>query len=226
MHTIITGHTKGFGNAILEKLLGKNMQVTGIARTTVAQSENLHQLQFDLSNQQQIIACCNALKSVKANVVILNAGYNHIKPAESYSVEEILSLINANLAAHAAIIKTCLPNLIAQQGKIIAIGSFSGIEVGKWNNYYGAAKAGLHHLMNNIFEQYRKQGVQCTTIIPDISNTDFYNNQDFEPGKDAATYIEPSTIANMVIQIIENTSSSSVTQIVVRPQKFLLERKK
>jgi short-subunit dehydrogenase len=222
---LLTGHTKGIGNAILNSLLIHNAHVTGIARSQLKNTDNLQQLSYDLSKEDDLKNVCRELKKESFDAIILNAGYNDIRPAESYSVEEILQIITLNFTAHAALIKTCLPNLINNKGHIIAIGSFSGIEVGKWNNYYGAAKAALHHLMQNLFEQYRKQGLKCTTIIPDITNSDFYTHQQFEPAENNDAYIEPAAIAQIVDNLLFDNKNYVTTEIIVRPQRFELKRK-
>lgn len=226
MNVLLTGHTKGIGNKILHKLLAANCKVTGVSRTKLnIQNINLNQLQFDLANATEIEKLCNVLGNQKFDVVILNAGYNHIKPAESYKIEELIGIINTNFTSNAAIIRAVLPGLLLQQGYIIGLGSYSALEVAKWNNFYGASKAGFHHLLKNIFEQYRKQGLKVTNIIPDITNTSFYDHQDFEPSADADTYIKPEEIADLVNELIFHPKKYVPLEILIRPQKFEIKRK-
>ncbi len=226
MNVLITGHSKGVGKQITEILLNKGVFVTGIARTEIKSHQNLIQYQIDLSKETEILKICNILHKNKFDVVILNAGYNLIKPAESYSLEEIIKITNVNYTANALILRTCLPNLLKLKGKIIGIGSVSGKEITKWNNYYGSAKAALNHLLNNYFEQYRKQGLKVTTIIPDIINSEFYNQQEFEPSKDPETYIAIKDVSDLVIDIIFSNKSYIINEIVIKPQRFELSRKK
>ncbi len=224
MNILITGHTKGIGHQLLQQLIGAN-QITGIARSTLPQQENLIQIPADLSTTEGIIFVCEQIKQQTFDIIILNAGYNDIRPAESYSVTEIMAICNVNFVAPASIIKTCLPRLVSTQGWIFAMGSYSGLDVARWNNYYGASKAALHHLQKNIFEQYRKQGVRVTTIIPDISNTSFYDHQQFKPTTDEDTFINPLEIANTIADLINNKTSYVPLELVFRPQKFGLQKK-
>lgn len=224
---LLTGHTKGIGNNTLKLLLQHQYSVTAIARKTCHINHKcLTELTGDLSNQENIKKICNRLDGENFNCIILNAGYNDIKPAESYSVEEIFNIINVNFAAHAAIIRATIPGLLKNKGKIIGVGSYSALETARWNNYYGASKAAFHHLLRNVFEQYRKEGLQVTNIIPDITASNFYDHQQFEPDVDENSYIETASIAELIFNLIDKPQPFVTLEMLVRPQKFALKRKK
>jgi short-subunit dehydrogenase len=226
MNILLTGHTKGIGHEILKLLLKQNCTVHTVSRTRLTNEHpNLTQYSCDLSNTVETEKLCNKLDKIKFDAVILNAGYNHIKPADAYKTEEIIKIINVNFTSNAALIRATLPGLLNQKGTIIGLGSYSALEVAKWNNFYGASKAGFHHLLKNIFEQYRKQGLRVSNIIPDITNTAFYEHQDFEPAKDEETYINPSEIAELVNELLFNPKKYVPLEILIRPQKFEIKRK-
>lgn len=225
-HILITGHSKGIGKKVTEILLLKKYQVTGIARTTLPENPNLTQFSADLSQESEIIKVCNYLKGKKFNAVLLNAGFNYIKPPESYSIDEIFRITNVNYISQAAILNACLPALLNTAGRIIGMGSVSGKEVQKWNNYYGSSKAALNHLLNNYFEQYRKQNLKVTTVISDIINSEFYNEQDFEPSKNSDAFISVEDIAELIVELIESKKNYNLSEILIKPQRFELNRKK
>lgn len=223
---LITGHTKGIGAKTTRLLLDAGYEVIGIARSRGEEHPKLTQYQMDLSSAEGIEQACKKVQPHKFDALILNAGFNQIKPAEAYGVNEIIALITGNLTAHAALIRATVAGLLQQQGIIIGLGSFSGIEVQRWNNYYGAAKAGFHHLLMNVFEQYRKQGLKVTNIVPDITHTDFYNQQDFAPSESEDAHIKPEQVADIIFNLIHQPQTYVTTQIVIRPQRFELKRKK
>jgi short-subunit dehydrogenase len=223
---LLTGHTKGIGRETLKLLLQAGHDVTGISRSMLkTENECLRQIQADLSDQQQITSVCSRLARQSFDVIILNAGYNDIRPAEAYSIQEVIQIINVNYTAHAAILRACLPSLLRKKGLVVGIGSFSALGTGKWNNYYGASKAGLQHLLANIFEQYRKQGLRVSIIIPDITASEFYTHQQFEPAKDESAYIKPQSVAGIIFDIISKPTDYVTLQLMVRPQRFELKRK-
>lgn len=223
---LITGHSRGVGKKVTEMLLLKGYYVTGIARTAMPEHPNLIQFSADLSAQNEIIRSCNYLKDKKFNIVFLNAGFNRIKPAESYTMDEIIKITNVNYTSQAAILNACLPSILNAKGRVIGMGSISGKEVARWNNFYGAAKASLNHLLNNCFEQYRKQNLKVTTLIPDIINSEFYQEQDFEPSTNEDAYIKIKDIADLVVDLIESDKQYNINEIVIKPQRFEIIRKK
>jgi short-subunit dehydrogenase len=228
MNILITGHTKGIGKAILDILvLNKQINVLGIARTKLTRAEaNLTQWQANLADPAEVQKICNKLKKEKIDIAILNAGYNTIKPHDGYSFEEIFEITQLNFTTPLQLIRACLPHMLAQmQGKIIALSSYSAIEVNKMNNYYGAAKAGLLHFMRNLFENYRKQNLQVTTIVPDIVNSNFYEHQSYEPTKHQNESIDVNEIAQTIVQVVISQEKMVVTEMVLRPQKFGLSKK-
>ncbi len=223
---LITGHSKGIGAALTQQLLEQGYEVLGIARTQVAAHPQLTQWTYDLSKQDEVLKLCERLSKEKLDVVVLNAGWNDIRPAEAYTPEEILQIATLNFATHAAIIRATISALLQTRGWIIGVGSFSAMEVARWNNYYGASKAALQHLLQNIFEQYRKQGLKVTTIVPDITQTNFYKHQQFEPTDDAETFLTPEEVAHVISGFIINKPAYVPSQVVLRPQRFELRRKK
>lgn len=219
---LITGHTKGIGNA-LWRILENEHQLTGIARNNIDSTHK--QYQADLSTETDIKKICEKIKSQNYDIIILNAGYNDIKPPEAYSIDEIIKILHVNFTSHAAIIRACITNLLKNNGHIIALGSFSANEIKKFNNYYGASKNALQHLLKNLFEQYRNQGLKVTTIIPDITNSNFYDHQQYEPINDPLKSINPEEVANLISTIINSNNNFVTNEIIIRPQQFELKRK-
>lgn len=225
-HVLLTGHTKGIGSALLQILLKQGCRVTGIARSQVENKDlGLVQYSCDFADEKATKMLCKTVAHLRPDVLVLNAGFNDIRPAESYSVDEIFAIAQVNFTAHAALIKTFLPHLIQVQGLIVGVGSFSAIEHGKWNNYYGASKAAFHHLLRNLFEQYRKQGLRVCNIIPDLTASQFYDHQQFEPSKEKGAALRPEEVAQVMSQVILGTQEWVTTEIILRPQKFALNRK-
>ncbi|MFN4299032.1 MAG: SDR family oxidoreductase [Thermaurantimonas sp.] len=222
---ILTGHTRGIGAEVCKLLAAsEKYDVVGIARSR-SPIMGIRQFACDLSNSIETQKLCEKLKNENPKFLIVNAGGNSIKPAESYTVQEIERIYQLNLVSPAMIIRACLPALLRNEGHIIALGSFSALEVRRWNNYYGSAKAGLHHLAKNLFEQYRKQNLRVTLIVPDIVASDFYAHQDFQPDPSPLYSIPPTEVSQLVFDLIEKKTDYIPTEIVIRPQMFKLDRR-
>lgn len=226
-HILITGHTRGLGNAITRKLLDtNNFHIVGISRTSACLNHPLiTEISADLSDEQQTLQLQNVLSKYHFDAVILNAGANNIKPPEAYTPQEIQKIIQLNFTSNAVLIKMCLNGLLKNKGHIIGIGSYSGIEVKKWNNFYGSAKAGLHHLLRNLFEQYRRQELKVSIVIPDIMYSDFYHHQEYQPLSEKEYALQINDVAEIISQWIICPPNYVPFEIVLRPQMFQLLRK-
>ena len=74
-----------------------------------------------------------------------------------------------------------------------------------------------------LFEELRKSGVRVTTINPDLTMTNFFDDLQFEPSHKENTFLLPETIAQTVIDILN--TNGVITDITVRPQKFEIKKK-
>lgn len=224
---LITGHSRGLGKTITEKLLSSNQfEITGIARHSCnIQHPLLKEIACDLSDEKQVFALQTVLQNEYFHAIILNAGSNHIKPPESYDIHEIQKIIQLNFTTNALLIRMCLNGLLKNKGHIIGIGSYSGLEIKKWNNFYGASKSALHHLLRNLFEQYRKQGLKVSIVIPDIMYTEFYKHQEYEPLSDALYSLQTEEVGSLISNWILSPPTYVPLEIVLRPQVFQLKRK-
>ena len=88
---------------------------------------------------------------------------------------------------------------------------------------YTATKSGLRDFGLSLFEELRKSGVGVTTINPDLTKTNFFDDLQFEPSSKIDTHLLPKTIADAVIDILN--MKGVVTDITIRPQKFEIKRK-
>ncbi|GIV27203.1 MAG: hypothetical protein KatS3mg027_1017 [Bacteroidia bacterium] len=226
-YILLTGHSKGLGKSIAEKLLTQpDFHIVGISRTSAGfNSTNFTEILADLSDVQQVFNLQHQLKKYSFHTILLNAGANSIKPPESYKLQEIQNIIQLNFTSNALILRMCLNSILQNKGHIIGIGSYSGLEIKKWNNFYGAAKSGLHHLLRNLFEQYRKQGIKVSIVIPDIMNSEFYKHQEFEPVEDAQYSLQVNDIAELICSWIIQPPTYVPFEIILRPQQFQLKKK-
>lgn len=223
---LITGHSKGLGKAITLKLLENNISVIGISRTSSdIQHHLLKEIFCDLSDESQVFELSSQLNTLHIHALVLNAGYNNIKPPEAYSLQDIQKIIQLNFTTNALLIRMCLKQLLQNKGHIIGIGSYSGIEIKKWNNFYGSSKAALHHLLRNLFEQYRKQGLKVSIVIPDIMNSDFYKHQEYEPVSNSEYSLQINDVAQIISDWLITPPAYVPLEIVLRPQMFGLNRK-
>lgn len=188
---IITGTSKGLGQAIAEKLMTENNILFCISRSEnkvlieKAQDKNieLHYIQQDLNDVHALSELMESIftliKEDQAEGIYLvnNAGIvTPIKPAEKCEAHEIAQNINVNLVAPMTLTAEFIKNTegLAIEKRILNISSGAGK-----NPYYGwssycSAKAGLDLFTKTVGleESSKDNPVKIIAVSPGIIDTD------------------------------------------------------
>lgn len=176
MNILVTGASKGIGRAIAEELLMLgNIFVTGrnedALKTIGAQGYCLCDLSKDLS------PLINFINKNKIDVLINNAGeyiYGSIDSAKSDEIDRIFA---TNLLAPAKIISAAVPFMKTQKwGRIINIGSISGIMGEAYASLYSSSKAGLMGLTKALALELAEHNITVNTINPGWVETELGSN--------------------------------------------------
>jgi short-subunit dehydrogenase len=203
---IVTGFSSGIGKEICAILEKNGFSVIKLK----SRLEDTKKLESEIKN---------ILKENEIYFLINAAGIGVFEPMQTISVEKIKKLIDINLVAPLILTKLLLPALKKTKGHIINISSIEALRASKFSALYSASKAGLRHFSHSLFEEVRKDEIKVTSINPDLTNTNFFknNNLKFKPLEDAKYAIEPKEIANLVLTILQ--TNSAITDITIRPQK-------
>jgi len=74
-----------------------------------------------------------------------------------------------------------------------------------------------------LFEELRKADVKVTSINPDLTQTNFFDELQFEPSSNENTYLLAEDIAKAVLNILQ--FNGVITDITVRPQRLEIIKK-
>ena len=210
MNAIVTGYSSGIGYAICEKLEENGYHIIKLN----SRLENIDKLETEIKE---------ILKSNDINLLVNCAGVGIFEPHEEISLKEIKNLIDINLTAPIILTKLLLRSLKKTQGNIINISSVEATKHSKFSALYTATKSGLRDFSLSLFEELRKSGVGITSINPDITDTNFFDNLKFKPSSSTDTFLLASDIASTVIDILN--FKGVITDITIRPQKFEIKRR-
>ncbi len=211
LNAIVTGYSSGIGKAICEKLEQDNYNIIRLT----SRLEDL----ISLENEVKEI-----LKTNDIDLLVNCAGVGIFQPHEEISMVKIKELIDINLTAPIVLSNLLLRSLKKTQGHIINITSIEATKHSKFSALYTATKSGLRDFGHCLFEEVRKSGVRVTSINPDLTQTNFFDDLQFEPSQKQDTYLLPETLANTVIEVIQ--TNGVITDLTVRPQKFEIKKKK
>ncbi|HHT1051297.1 TPA: 3-hydroxybutyrate dehydrogenase [Raoultella ornithinolytica] len=174
---LVTGSTSGIGLGIAKVLAKSGTQLilngfgdSASARAEVAQigkTPGYHDA--DLRDVQQIEAMMAYAEAQfgGVDIVINNAGIQHVAPVEHFAVEKWNDIIAINLSSVFHTSRLALPGMRARNwGRIINIASVHGLVASKDKSAYVAAKHGVIGLSKTLALETARTGVTCNAICP------------------------------------------------------------
>ncbi len=209
-NAIVTGYSSGIGKSICSELESNGYNIIKL----ISRLEDLISLEKEIKE---------LLKTKEIDLLVNCAGVGIFQPHEEISILKIKELIDINLTAPIVLSNLLLRSLKKQQGNIINITSVEATKHSKFSALYTATKSGLRDFSLCLFEELRKSGVGVTSINPDLTTTNFFDELQFEPSSKDDTYLLPETIAKTVIDILN--TKGVITDLTIRPQKFEIKRK-
>lgn len=221
MNILVTGASKGIGKAIAEELkTSGNLFITGRNENALidcnAKGFCVCDLSKDINNLVQFI------EEKQIDVLINNAGEYLYKNIESVSVEDIQKIYQTNLIAPTYLISKAVKYMKEQKwGRIINIGSISGV-MGEANaSLYSASKAGLLGLTKALALELAEYNITVNTINPGWVDTDLGNAsiEDSEFSKDEILecipqrrFVKPEEVAKLCRYLISDDAKGITGQ--------------
>jgi NAD(P)-dependent dehydrogenase (short-subunit alcohol dehydrogenase family) len=177
---VITGGTKGIGAGIARGFLAAGSQVLVCGRTSPTDLPSAcgHDALFCQADVRDPDQAARLVRTAKAelgriDVVISNAGGSPEAAAATASPRFHQKIIELNLIAPLHVAQSANEVMQAQDGggSIIMIGSVSGTRPSPGTAAYGAAKAGLHHLVTSLAIEWAPQ-VRLNCVAPGFVQTE------------------------------------------------------
>ena len=166
LNILVTGASKGIGRAIALEMKEKgNLFVTGrnenALKTIAAQGYCI----CDLS--KYITPLIKFIKENKIDILINNAGEYIYGAIDSATQDEIDRIFSTNLISPVKLISASVPHMKEQKwGRIINIGSISGVMGEAYASLYSSTKAGLLGLTKALALELAEYNITVNTINP------------------------------------------------------------
>jgi acetoacetyl-CoA reductase len=178
---IVTGGTRGIGEAISLALKDMGMQVAANyagnderAAAFTART-GIRAYKWDVADHE---ACLAGVAQVEADlgpvdVVVNNAGITRDAVMLKMSFDDWKQVIDTNLGGCFNMAKATFPGMRARGwGRIVNIGSVNG-QAGQYGQVnYAAAKSGIHGFTKALAQEGAKAGVTVNAIAPGYIDTD------------------------------------------------------
>lgn len=178
---LVTGATGGIGGAIARKLHGAGATVA-LSGTNAAKLESLaaelgdraHITPCNLSDRAAVakLAAEAEEKVGTLDIVVNNAGLTRDNLFMRMKDEEWDEVLAVDLTASFSISRAAVRNMMRRQwGRIINIGSISGIVGNPGQANYAAAKAGMVGMTKSIAREVASRGITANCIAPGFIKT-------------------------------------------------------
>jgi 3-hydroxybutyrate dehydrogenase len=189
---IVTGSTSGIGLGIARAFAaqGADVMLNGFGKAdeveaTRAEMERTHGVKVrysgaDMSQPDQIRALAQAARDEfgKVDIVVNNAGIQHVAPIEEFPEAKWDAIIAINLSSAFHLIKAVVPDMKARRfGRIINIASAHGLTASPFKTAYVTAKHGLIGLSKTVALEVAEFGITSNTICPGYVKTPLVDAQ-------------------------------------------------
>lgn len=223
MNILVTGASKGIGNAIAKELqsIGE-VFVTGRNEQALTACNAKGFCVCDLSKDINTLA--QYIIDNKIDVLINNAGEYIYGSLETLATTDIQRIFQTNLIAPAYLISKAIPYMKSQKwGRIINIGSISGVMGEAYASVYSSSKAGLIGLTKALALELAEHEITVNTINPGWVETELGTNsiEDSEFSKDEILqcipqkrFVKPEEIAKLCKYLISQDAKGITGQSI------------
>lgn len=188
MTVVITGAGSGIGFGVAQAVgqQGANVIVTDLNQQAVDKAVSQLQQQqisvqgfvLDVTKESNIAQLVEQLANTKVDVLINNAGIQHVAKLESFPMNMWQMIVDVLLTGPARMCKAFLPNMRENGfGRIINIGSIHGLVASPYKSAYVAAKHGLIGFSKVIALETADTDITINTVCPAYVKTPLVEQQ-------------------------------------------------
>ena len=181
---LVTGGGSGIGLAISRRLAdaGACVLINDVrpSAADAAREIGADFLQADLASMEETTALGRRAVEVKGHVDILinNAGLQHIAPVEDFPDDEWARLVQIMLVAPFQLTKAVVPGMKRRGwGRIVNMSSIHGLVASPYKSAYISAKHGLIGLTKTVALEVGGDGITVNAICPSYVRTPLLESQ-------------------------------------------------
>lgn len=224
---IVTGSTSGIGLGIAESLAsqGANVALNGFGepadvertRNRIADRHGVRCVYApaDLSRPDEVMTMAAHARDALGPIDILinNAGIQHVAPVEEFPVAKWDAILAINLSSAFHAIRAVLPEMKSRRfGRILNVASAHGLVGSPFKSAYVAAKHGVIGLTKVVALETAEAGVTCNAICPGYVLTPLVEKQIDEQAR-AHGISRENVIRDVLLKSQPNRRFAQVSEI-------------
>lgn len=230
--SLITGGTRGIGQALAVRLLARGHRVAVIGTTAAGVARAEHALAEQCGDPGRVLGlACDvrdpaaverAVRTVVArfdglDVLVNNAGVGVGQPVSDLSQEEWDRIIGTNLTGVYHCCHAVIPHLVARGGGwIVNISSLASTNPFAGGAAYCAAKAGLNAFSEALMQELRYSNIRVSYVLPGSVATGFSGRAP-DTGEDWR--LSPDDVARVIEDLLDHPARSLPSRVEIRPSR-------
>ena len=223
---LVTGASSGIGAAVVRNISARGLTVHAMARredrlAALAEETGCVTHVMDVRDTPRL---SDVIGGLEVDIVVNNAGlgrgFGHLHEAR---IEDIDTTIDTNVRAAIHVVRASLPGMLARnRGHLVNMSSVAGLHP-LASPVYGASKAAVHLLSQNLRLELAGSRVRITEICPGRVSTEFFDAAIDDEERRAAvketgiSELAAEDIADAVVYALEAPWRVNVSLIELQP---------
>ncbi len=170
---LITGCSSGIGRALALQMAEKGHMVCASARKLASiqdlESDKISIYRLDVTDSASVTEAVNDImaKHSRIDMLINNAGFGLIGPMAEIPLDKLRLQFETNVMGPVALIQAVVPHMAQRKsGRIVNMGSVSGITATPYAGPYCSSKAALHLLSDALRMELAPFGIEVIQLQP------------------------------------------------------------
>jgi 3-hydroxybutyrate dehydrogenase len=176
---VVTGAASGIGRAVTERLETAGMDVLAVDLRPDPDGPGVPH-EADLTDPEANTGAVAAARERfgRLDVVVANAGVQHVAPIEEFPVERWQMIVSLLLTSPFVLAKEAWPALRESgAGRFIAIASAHGLVASPYKSAYVSAKHGVVGLVRTLALEGAEAGITANAVCPGYVRTPLVERQ-------------------------------------------------
>jgi len=171
---LVTGASSGIGEATATLLRHRGWRVLAGVRRTGSAPEGTEELLLDLHDPPP-------LELDTLDGLVLNAGIAHAGPLEFLPLDDLREQLEVNVVGQLAVLQQALPALRGARGRVVLMGSISGLSSLPFLGAYSMSKHALEAMADALRVELAPWGIHVALIEPGTIKTPIWTRERPEP---------------------------------------------
>ena len=226
---LVTGGTRGIGEAIVRRLAADGFRVFYSGRTEASVAGAAVRFANDgltlrgfasdarrEEDQKRLIESVER-EAGRLDVLVNNAGIGHFAPVDQMDAARFREVIETNLFGPFYAVRWAAPLMKKGGGGfVVNIASLAGVNAFAGGSAYNASKFGLLGFSEAAMLDLRHDGVRIATVLPGSVATEWAHSHG---NQDASWMLRPEDVAEAVSDLVRFPGRAIASRIDLRPSR-------